>query len=193
MSKPCLILDAGGVLVTEPVPQWLSWLAGPKTPEVSELYYGQLYDRLWAGDLPTGEFFDRIVEGTGRTSEQAREKLVELFVTTPQIVKVAEWGQRAHLALLSNHRAEWIRPVLDRAGVLDLFEVVWVSAEMGLAKPNPAIYSPVLDWTDGRPALFVDDAPRNVLSSEKAGLRCLLADFPSWEKHVDLWLDVHTA
>ncbi len=45
----------------------------------------------------------------------------------------------------------------------DYFEQVFLSYEMQLAKPNPAIYRQLLDETGIRPeeTLFIDDSPEN--------------------------------
>jgi 2-haloacid dehalogenase len=56
---------------------------------------------------------------------------------------------------------------------LDRFRAIFVSGELRLVKPDPAIYRHVLESVGAAPhdCLFVDDAPRNVAAAEACGLR----------------------
>jgi epoxide hydrolase-like predicted phosphatase len=61
----------------------------------------------------------------------------------------------------------------------DLFEVIIDSSEVGMRKPNPAIYLHALDLLGGIPpgrAVFLDDAPGNVAGARRAGLHAILVD-----------------
>jgi epoxide hydrolase-like predicted phosphatase len=69
--------------------------------------------------------------------------------------------------------------------VEELFEVIVDSSEVGMRKPNPAIYLYALDLLGGIPpgqAVFLDDAPGNVEGARRAGLHAILVDAaePSW-------------
>lgn len=61
-------------------------------------------------------------------------------------------------------------------GVVDLFDDIVCSAEVGLAKPEPAIYALACERLGVAPAasVFVDDAESNVQAAEAAGLRGIL-------------------
>jgi epoxide hydrolase-like predicted phosphatase len=61
----------------------------------------------------------------------------------------------------------------------ELFEVVVDSSEVGMRKPNPAIYLHALELLGGVPpeaAVFLDDAPGNVEGARRAGLTGILVD-----------------
>jgi putative hydrolase of the HAD superfamily len=61
----------------------------------------------------------------------------------------------------------------------ELFDCVVDSSEVGMRKPNPAIYLHALELLEvaepGR-AIFLDDAPGNVVGAERAGLAAILVD-----------------
>lgn len=61
---------------------------------------------------------------------------------------------------------------LDRLGIDDSFDAVFNSAELGVAKPEPALFAAVLDSLGVAPGdcLFVDDSARNVEAATTAGL-----------------------
>ena len=66
------------------------------------------------------------------------------------------------------------REVLDDTGVARLFEAVIISAEVGLRKPNPAIYRRMLEMLrlDPSEVLFVGDTPReDVEGPHRVGMR----------------------
>ena len=79
---------------------------------------------------------------------------------------------RYKLALFSN-----APPGLDRWlvewGIRDLFDVVFSSAEEGLAKPDPEAYRAVLKRLGVEPheAVFVDDTRENVEAAQALGLQ----------------------
>ncbi len=61
----------------------------------------------------------------------------------------------------------------------ELFEVIVDSSEVGMRKPNPAIYLHALDLLGGvepDAAVFLDDAPGNVAGARRAGLQAILVD-----------------
>lgn len=53
------------------------------------------------------------------------------------------------------------------------FEVAAVSADLGVLKPDPAIYRWLLDEADLEPSecVFMDDVPRNVAGAEASGMK----------------------
>jgi putative hydrolase of the HAD superfamily len=63
----------------------------------------------------------------------------------------------------------------------ELFEVVVDSSEVGMRKPNPAIFHHALDLLGGvapEEAVFLDDAPGNVAGAQRAGLHAIHVDDP---------------
>jgi putative hydrolase of the HAD superfamily len=76
---------------------------------------------------------------------------------------------RYRLAMISNSsRPDLEQYLTERRGLAGLFEVVVSSADVGLAKPDPAIYKLALDLLRIKPdqALFVDDLVRNTEAAE---------------------------
>jgi len=83
---------------------------------------------------------------------------------------------RAHVktALLSNFSAQ-LRQLLTQYGLMDAFDVVVISGEEGVMKPDARIYHlaaerlgvPVTD------CLFVDDFEENITAAQAAGMQAL--------------------
>lgn len=76
------------------------------------------------------------------------------------------------VALLSNGTTR-LRRDLHVLDLLDEFDVVFNTAELGIAKPDPAVFELVCGHLGVAPAaaLFVDDLPENVEGATTAGLR----------------------
>ena len=79
------------------------------------------------------------------------------------------------IAVLSNIGVD-IRHCLDRAGVSDLLDGVVLSFEVGLVKPDPAIYARVLKLLDvaGSQTLMVGDSPRDDVGGVALDIRTLI-------------------
>jgi HAD superfamily hydrolase (TIGR01509 family) len=78
------------------------------------------------------------------------------------------------LGIISN-AWPYLESLLNLLGLWPYFESVIISAQVGLSKPNPAIYELALR-TLGIPAdkaIFVDDIPQNVAAAERVGLKGL--------------------
>ena len=82
-------------------------------------------------------------------------------------------------ALSNTNVVHWThcRPMFLAAGYEPerLFEHVWLSYELQLAKPDPEIFRRILALSGYRPeeTLFVDDSPLNCRAAEAEGLRTL--------------------
>ncbi len=79
------------------------------------------------------------------------------------------------IAVLSNVGMD-IRDCLDRAGVSDLLDGVVLSYEVGLVKPDPAIYALALDVLDlpGSQTLMVGDSPQDDVGGVILKIRTLI-------------------
>ncbi len=77
---------------------------------------------------------------------------------------------------LTNWSAETFQHAAGAAPVLAEIEAILVSGEVGLAKPDPAIFELLLErhGVDRRLAVFVDDSQANVDAAAGVGLRGLL-------------------
>ncbi len=84
-----------------------------------------------------------------------------------------------HTGLISN---AWsgLRDFLASENLIDLFDTVIISAEVGMVKPSARIYELALDQAkvDAGEAVFVDDMPINIEACEKAGMKGFLFNHP---------------
>lgn len=86
---------------------------------------------------------------------------------------------RVRLGLLSNAGRGWTAR-LRAHGVADLFDDVVVSADVGLAKPDPEVFRLAARRLGIEPAacLMVDDQPQHLLGAQRVGLAIHLFERP---------------
>lgn len=175
-----LIFDYGGVLMrtADPTPrreleQTLDLAPGEtlrlvfENPCWDDAQIGQIdSDTFWAGvGRELGLSADELA--TFRTRFWAGDRLDDELVALIRTLR--EDGHRT--ALLSNAPAE-LRSYLGELGIIDAFDVIVISAEERMAKPDRAIYELALERLDveADEAIFVDDLRVNVAAARKAGL-----------------------
>ena len=85
---------------------------------------------------------------------------------------VGQLSAHYRLVLLSNVDRDYWRAVRDTQPELAHFESLLVSCDLGLAKPDPAVYRHVCSLTGAQPAqcLFIDDTAANVEAARAVGL-----------------------
>jgi putative hydrolase of the HAD superfamily len=186
-----LILDVGGVILAEgALSQMFRALAEHwgLTPEQVESHYRHhLRDDLWSGSLKEPDFWRRLGGycGADLDPEVWRRFLIARWTPLPAATRLSEWHERAEIWILSNHRGEWLRPMLEEHQLLGYFDRLFVSSEFGGVKPGPAAFRPVLAGLEGRPALFVDDQLSNVRAATRLGLPAMQATGAHWQDRVD--------
>jgi len=178
-ARPQLVLDVGGVLLSNLTPAFWSEATARGRAEyaaVRSRYKSEIRDDLWSGALTEEQFWRWI--GTNCpsvTPSEGQALLMDCLVPLPALERLHDWSRMADLHLLSNHRHEWLLPKLSH--VIGLFRSVTVSSQAGCFKPNAAIYRIAAEsLAAGAPILFVDDSAANLQQAESLGWSTLLAD-----------------
>jgi putative hydrolase of the HAD superfamily len=94
------------------------------------------------------------------------------LVDTEMVGLLRAVRRSARVALLSNGTTR-LRRDLHVLDLLDEFDVVFNTAELGVAKPDPAVFRLVLDALDttADQTCFVDDLAENVAGAASVGIR----------------------
>lgn len=190
-AAKALIFDLGGVLATNYSPQlWEEFAREYGLPvEALMAFRREIRAELWTGEISEPQFWDRLTERFPAISGAAgRERLLAHIRPLPALERLADWSAEAELHLLSNHRAEWIAPVL--APVRHLFASQIVSGEVGCRKPDPAIFRLMAKRLGGgKRVLYVDDMEANLAEGRSLGWHTLLADEAgAWIERAEAWL-----
>lgn len=183
-----VILDFGEVLSFPPPAETIGAMAhlfGLTPGRFREFYYAERnpYDR---GAISAEQYWNAIAAGAGmQLSAQQLEWLrytdVEMWSNVnPAIL---EWARRLReaeieAAVLSNMHADMARSVRDRFPWVSHFRCVALSAELGVAKPDPRIYQHCLDCLGvaAKEAIFIDDKAQNTRAAEVLGIAGVCAN-----------------
>jgi epoxide hydrolase-like predicted phosphatase len=183
MPIRAVIFDLGGVLVRtedrEPRAQLAARL-GMSYDELSSLIFdSESAHQATLGQLSTDAHWEAVLKAL-RLSEQefglARQDFWGGDSLDVELVDYIRGLQpRYRTALLSN---AWdnLREALDQHWrILDAFDQVIISAEVGLAKPDAAIYQLAVErlGVAAEEAVFVDDWAENLEGARAAGLHAI--------------------
>ena len=166
-------LEADGIRpesFTAVLKEWLGRDAAPGTP-IHRLELGELsiaeFDALLAARLQT-------YDGGPVAAQGVLSRLFAGLRPDPAMWRLAEDLRAAghRVALLSNSWGD----TYPRDRLTALFDPIVISAEVGLRKPDPAIYRLVLErlGVDAEECVFVDDAEPNIAGARALGLEAVL-------------------
>ena len=189
MTIRAILFDFAGVLTSSP---WAALAAaGDGDLELIIGSYEQDTDHPWhqveRGEMTIVDWMDAVRElgkakGVEVDFSPLGALLGEMTVHDPIVDHVrALRAQGYKLALVTNNVREGSSAWRALVPVDELFDVVIDSSEVGMRKPNPAIYQHALDALGGvapDEAVFLDDSPGNVEGARRAGLHAILVETP---------------
>lgn len=182
-----IVFDFGNVLIEIDPPRSVEAFRALGAP--AELHLdADFFHAFETGALNASRFRDALRSqlrwATSSPSLDAAWNALLLAVPPRTIAKLHQLRTKGYkLALLSNTNPIHIDEVRRRLGLRGYaefercFERVFYSFDMGLRKPDPAIYAAVdreLGITQPAEVLFVDDNAANIASAEAHGWRTLL-------------------
>jgi HAD superfamily hydrolase (TIGR01509 family) len=191
-----LIFDYGNVL---DIPDdWAAWQVhleaygaqfGLTGKEINaRIYHSEQWQLVKVGKIPYAEYLNAIFAPLGHTDPAKQVTLIGQYHTgrnrihPEMLTLLRQLKPYYRLAVLSNawqlEMAQWLA---DEVGGAGLFDDVISSAAVGMAKPDPEIYSLTCQRLGVKPseALFIDDLVRNTKVAEANGLPCIIFEGPA--------------
>jgi HAD superfamily hydrolase (TIGR01509 family) len=173
-----VLLDLGNVLVFHDdavLLQRLSALGGRSPAEV-ERALAALWRPCHQGTLAADELRAAVAGAAGAPLDA--ETFLEVwnchFRVHHQVMPLVEsLLGRVKVLLLSNTNASHFEPLRPQLPILERFDDLVLSYQVGLAKPDPGIFEEALRRAGTRPerTVFFDDVPAYVAAAREAGLR----------------------
>lgn len=179
------IFDYGGVLVfhqTEEDHAKMAEIAKIPQDKFSKLYWAdrEEYDR---GTVSGTGYWENIAQGAGVTLDAAQVQALTDYdseswmkydsVMWDWIAELKRAGKR--VAMLSNMPSDLGLALRSKTDRLSGFDHVTLSYELGVVKPDAAIYEQCLEGigTAAERTLFLDDRIANVQGAEVLGMRAI--------------------
>lgn len=190
-----LVLDVGGVLASNLSPglwEQLSYIGQCEQQRLYAAYKQEISGRLWVGEVTERQWWEWLsARGINVASELRASLIAQHLTPLPALNKLPQWAERCRIFIMSNHRTEWLQPLL--APYLPYIERLHISDQDRLSKPDPAWFQHV-DQHISKPSSvrFVDDSERNLAAAAHIGWHATLADSAgNWTSEVDEWLHSH--
>ena len=178
-ARSGLLVDWGGVLTSDVFESFAAFCAaeGLRADAVKDLFLGDPAARTLLADFECGRLADDLFEPRFAALlgvQEADGLIARLFrgmradvAMQDAVAAVRAAGIRT--GLLSN---SWGPNTYDRARFGELFDVVVVSGELGVRKPEPEIYAIAAERMGMAPEelVFVDDLPGNLKPARALGM-----------------------
>ncbi|TXK84197.1 HAD-IA family hydrolase [Paenibacillus sp. N3.4] len=176
--KKELILDFAGVLATNFSPFfWQELSEESKTSyEMLVQFKKEIREELWTGKVSEGEFWAQLCKQFPAIKrDKAKAILISNIKPLPAIREVATWSEYANIHIVSNHRIEWIQPIIKP--IESYVRSITISSQVGYCKPESEIFTLVkMQLSNECNVLFVDDQEKNFKEAKELGWNTLLAD-----------------
>jgi putative hydrolase of the HAD superfamily len=173
-----LIMDYGGVLTTDVFASFRTFCEaeGLQADTVRDRFKGdpqarELLERLETGRAREAEFEAAFAQVLGVAPERLIDRLFGHMVPDEAMVAGVLAARRAGVrtAMLSN---SWGEDRYDREQLARVFDAWVISGEVGIRKPDPAIYELAAERLGLPPGecVFVDDLPGNLKPARALGM-----------------------
>lgn len=138
MSDKLIIFDCFGVIFEEVAPTFLKkYLAADKADIIKE----ELFVPADLGQISYDELLTNMARVLGADKAQMTEEWNSMFILRKSILPVIKaLGERHDVILLSNAPYGVVENQFEKHGLAPLFKRIFISCNIGLAKPDKAIY-----------------------------------------------------
>jgi putative hydrolase of the HAD superfamily len=143
------------------------------SPERLRELAGDLLARLITGSISSAQFWELFAERSGL---QVREDLLARYFKPhpdPEVVALVGRLRLVGRVVVGTNTIESHYRIHKEQGDYELFDAVYASHQIGLAKPDPAFYNHILrkEGFAAREAVFTDDLEENVRAAATLGIR----------------------
>ncbi len=183
MSISVVIWDMGGVLVRTEDPRPRQALADQLRIRRNELeervFSGDSGGRAQRGEIGVEEHWQnigRMFDLDDRGVQEFQARFWGGDRVDKQLVDYIRSLRRSYKSgLLSNAFGDLRTSLTSIWKIADAFDDLLISAEVGLVKPDPAIYRLALQRLEAQPheAVFIDDMPANVEGANRVGMHAI--------------------
>ena len=178
-----IIFDVGGVLVRTqdrgPREAWEKRL-GLKHGEADSIVFGgTMGTKAQLGEISEEELWQWVGRNLdlspGQLAEFRRDFWAGDVLDESLVQFIRSLRPRYQTAIISNYFDSMRHTLTERYPIIDAFDLIIISAEEKLMKPDPEIYKRTLHHLGRSPAetIFIDDSMPNVEAARSLGMRAL--------------------
>ena len=169
-----VILDMYGVILKDCGDGFYAYV-NQTFPDLTPADIYPIWDKADVGEITSLEVFERLgYQGDLTAIEKTYLDTVEIAEGFYEFAKSIK--KTCKLALLSNDSSEWSRYFREKFDINQYFDVITVSGDVKMKKPNPKIYELTLERLGlaAEDCVYVDDRRYNLGAAEAVGLKAVL-------------------
>ncbi len=176
MSYKGIIFDFFGVISSEVAPFWFAkYFPQDKIAELKEKYVSPA-DR---GEISYVQLLSQLSQVGNTSPEKVRKELDDLVIINQEVVSFIKEIKETHkVGLLSDAPSEFLKGILHKHDLENLFDEIVISSEVHITKKNKDIYSLILKKMELNvtEVMFVDDNNQNIKLAEELGIKGYVYD-----------------
>ena len=137
----------------------------------------EMQHRADLGKISWDEYCHAVATDIGLTFDEVYFGYQKHDIKQRNILAIQSMPEHTHV-LLSNASAQYLRPIIVKLGLDKLFKGIYVSSEIGFAKPDQRAFAHVLNDTGhvAQDAIMIDDSTQNIDAAEQLGIKGIIFD-----------------
>lgn len=182
MTIKALIWDMEGVLMlTDENDISLTVAKALNAPyeKVREIYFSDTNDKVDLGEITMDQFNEYVLD-TLQISRDKKRLLEDVFnekayIDEDLLKQIVQMSKEYKIGLLSNYSND-LRPRIENEWAIgSAFDEIIISCEVGVVKPDPAIFNLMLDRLSVKAdeSVFIDDRIKNIDGAKKMGFHTI--------------------
>ena len=183
MLTRAILFDFGGVIWRNMAEKsrvhWAQRLGIESATLERQILKSSALKNAMLGKISAAEMWPQIGSLLGLDEEQSLQLGEDFFregeLNTELLAFARQLRPNYQLGILSNAWRSTRNDLTDKLGLGELFKPLIISAEEGVAKPDPRIYQIAIERLDRQPAevVFLDDQLENVEAARHFGMRAV--------------------
>jgi putative hydrolase of the HAD superfamily len=173
-----IIFDAWGVIYQPGnlIKEMLIPFITERNPKISENQIYKLYLKASVGEISSKEIWESLEFKSGYPEIENLYINSHRSILEPDFIQVAKnLRKRFKLGLISNDVKEWSLALLERFNIKDYFDLILISGEIKVRKPDQSIFGKFIELSNSKPenCVFIDDRLENLRAANEFGMNCL--------------------
>ncbi len=174
------LFDCFGVVISDVSTLWMQ---NRFSQEQIDYARNRVFTQVDCGKMSFDNCMQVLAQMSGQTKQDVYDQWDALTYPLAETLPILQQLKSTHtVALLSNAASDYLHGLFERFSLDKYFHKLFVSAEMGCAKPGKEIYQKCLaSFTEKFDQVyFVDDNPANLVQPSQMGIKTV--QFVSAEK-----------
>lgn len=172
--KNIVFFDFFGVISSEIAPIWFRQYLGDEEANEIKTEIVSLAD---IGKLSEYETYEKISQKINIPPEQVAREWESLVKINEELVAIIKSIRKKYpVYLLSNAIDPFLTRILEAHDLFGLFDKIYISSQMKIAKPNKEFFQYVLNdlELDPKKVVMIDDNPDNLVGASLCGIDGIL-------------------